>query len=304
MASSHPRSVKRGNTSGLIGLWNQKAETDHSANVTGESLRLRETANRRISAREPPKLSTLEIPASHALSSLRKTSEINRPTFKIKEEDEFSGVFASGILREKPEPQVRPAPPAASRPTEAPRPPAPSFSFMGRGAFQRSDSFQFEKGEDVFASKDVSEEKKEGVEAREEEELYHKELERIKRRARAGRRGSKTTDDICEVTMKRLDAVEEEEGGIGRAASRRGSGIGLARSKSVKIQRVKFGLIPMAETEGKNQSPFLYFSALASEKYLPVLCEASGGVTFQSVTLKARLPDLELSLSRDASKSV
>ncbi len=60
MSSDRPRFVRRGNTSGLIGLWNQKVATEHSAAVDADSLRLRERAARRISARDPPKLAELE----------------------------------------------------------------------------------------------------------------------------------------------------------------------------------------------------------------------------------------------------
>ncbi len=71
----HPRTVRRGNTSGLIGLWNQKSSggggggggsgsggsskaaggilvvTEFSSGVDADSLAIRERANRRISVR-------------------------------------------------------------------------------------------------------------------------------------------------------------------------------------------------------------------------------------------------------------
>ncbi len=88
----HPHRIRRGNTSGLIGLWNQKSAeastsakspaaaaaaaiasavrsgggggtlvvTEFSAGVDADTLAVRESAHRRISVRDPPKLQTLD----------------------------------------------------------------------------------------------------------------------------------------------------------------------------------------------------------------------------------------------------
>ena len=96
------RAVRRGNTSGLVGLW--KAKEDQAAAEKTESssstLQIRQNANRRISFKEPP-VSRLGIGASN---NLRKTSEIVRPTFEKKRpsavEAGSSRAFVSGILKE------------------------------------------------------------------------------------------------------------------------------------------------------------------------------------------------------------
>ena len=91
---SKERSVRRGNTSGLIGLWNQREQNQqHEAAAPPSSgssnvLKIREEAARRISVRSPS-------PASGSLSPgllgaglggspgrFRKTSEFVRPTFE------------------------------------------------------------------------------------------------------------------------------------------------------------------------------------------------------------------------------
>ena len=86
-------------------------------------------------------------------------------------------------------------------------------------------------------------------------------------RHRERRRGSKTTDDIREVISRGLVAIKgsgedvaAQDAPVAAAAapgSRRGSGApGLARSKSVKIQRVKFGLVPDAQEGETISHPF------------------------------------------------
>ena len=90
---SKERSVRRGNTSGLIGLWNQREQNQqHEAAAPPSSgssnvLKIREEAARRISVRSPS-------PAAGQLSPgflgvglgspgrFRKTSEFVRPTFE------------------------------------------------------------------------------------------------------------------------------------------------------------------------------------------------------------------------------
>lgn len=240
---SHPRSVRRGNTSGLIGLWNQKAvEQENSGSVTNESLKIREAASRRISVRDPPKLSVLETSPPQRLFSntltpnanagdvprFRKTSEIVRPTFKIKEETEGEGVFASGILKEK----------KTSKMEGFPEDQEERSSMIGRAIVRPA--FSFISGEAALdaAFNDQEQPVSDEPDAIDytDDILKNKELQKII--CREKRRGSKTTDDIKED----LDELERKKNGPGK----------IGRSKSVRLQRVKFGLIPADAQEGRS----------------------------------------------------
>jgi len=223
---AHTRAVRRGNTSGLIGLWNQVASSadaprqvaDHTSGVTAESLKLREAAHRRVSAREPPKFAGLAVPDSHPLrtSSLRvrKTSEIARPEFKIKEEEEGCGAFASAVAKEK-------KPSVGSRLVEEEanasnrgQPEKPVFSFMSAPPEPVVEEASDEDDDD-------------------ESMFTNKMIMAVKGRER--RRGSKTTDDIQESVSKFANSSNISGGPVSH----------LGRSKSVRQARVKFGLNPM-----------------------------------------------------------
>lgn len=80
MAQNPPRIVRRGNTSGLIGLWNGKSQHENSSNVTADSLKIRQEANRRTSARDPPKLEDLE--QFRVSSRIIQSSEENKQVMK------------------------------------------------------------------------------------------------------------------------------------------------------------------------------------------------------------------------------
>lgn len=138
--------VQRGNTSGLIGLWNSRVipgEDSLSDDLGSGSvdrnnsdlLQIRERAMRRISVRDPPSPASLEAnrrkpympqtlsapkstgPSSSMLGDslrvdpnlkTRKTSELVRPTFSIlKDISEERGLFAGGILHERPHSAAR-----------------------------------------------------------------------------------------------------------------------------------------------------------------------------------------------------
>lgn len=79
----------------------QEKVPNHSANINNESLKIRADAARRISAIEPPHMDELEIPENQVQTIFRKSSEVFRPEFKIREEVESCGIFASGIIKEK-----------------------------------------------------------------------------------------------------------------------------------------------------------------------------------------------------------
>ena len=286
MSHSHPRSVRRGNTSGLIGLWNQKAmETEHSGSVDADSLRIREEAARRISVRDPPRLSVLEVPDRHgdgsvvasvggagaaqqrrfngptalcpnrpggsSVNRFRKTSEIVRPTFKIKEEEEDKGVFAAGIVKEKRESVVKKLAEIEDDNDEDDKTDGsngsgagraivrPAFSFIGGGEAALDAAFRDVERPRHHDDDDDDDDCPDSID-RSGDILKVKELQMIVSRER--RRGSKTTDDIKEeISSSGVDF---------------GSGIGsngkivpckkMGRSKSVKVNdRVKFGVMPV-----------------------------------------------------------
>ena len=89
---SKERSVRRGNTSGLIGLWNQREQNEAAAAPSSPSspgsssvLRIREEAARRISVRSPSPAVASPGLLGAGLGSpgrFRKSSEIVRPTFE------------------------------------------------------------------------------------------------------------------------------------------------------------------------------------------------------------------------------
>ena len=91
---SKERSVRRGNTSGLIGLWNQREQNEATAaapsspSSPGSSsnvLKIREEAARRISVRSPSPAVASPGLLGAGLGSpgrFRKSSEIVRPTFE------------------------------------------------------------------------------------------------------------------------------------------------------------------------------------------------------------------------------
>ena len=94
---SKERSVRRGNTSGLIGLWNQREQSQQneaaaspSSPTPGSSnvLKIREDAARRISVRNPSPATTGSLSPGllgvglGSPSRFRKTSEMVRPTFE------------------------------------------------------------------------------------------------------------------------------------------------------------------------------------------------------------------------------
>lgn len=86
--SAHPRAVRRGNTSGLIGLWNSRSDEVEEAKTATKG-----GPQRRISVRESPRLE----PDTLALSKMRKRSEIVRPTFSTVPEE---GRFVSSVVNE------------------------------------------------------------------------------------------------------------------------------------------------------------------------------------------------------------
>ena len=89
---SKERSVRRGNTSGLIGLWNQREQNEAAAAPSSPSspgssnvLKIREEAARRISVRSPSPAVASPGLLGAGLGSpgrFRKSSEIVRPTFE------------------------------------------------------------------------------------------------------------------------------------------------------------------------------------------------------------------------------
>ena len=95
---SKERSVRRGNTSGLIGLWNQREQSQQheaaaaappSSPSSGSSnvLKIREDAARRISVRSPSPANANASPGLLGVGfgspgRFRKSSEIVRPTFE------------------------------------------------------------------------------------------------------------------------------------------------------------------------------------------------------------------------------
>ena len=97
------RSVRRGNTSGLIGLWNQREQSQQheaaaappsSPSSSGSSnvLKIREDAARRISVRSPSPANASPGLLGVGLGSpgrFRKSSEIVRPTFEASSEPAF-----------------------------------------------------------------------------------------------------------------------------------------------------------------------------------------------------------------------
>ena len=125
--AAHPTKIFRRNTSGYIGLRKEaEAKTaaaagsedipskpflvqSNSSNISPDTLEIRETAARRISAHEAPVLEDLKpattltaaVDPAAAKTKIRKTSEIVRPNFSIYEERESQGMFVSGILNER-----------------------------------------------------------------------------------------------------------------------------------------------------------------------------------------------------------
>lgn len=90
--------MRRGNTSGLIGLWNQRErgatddEKEEGGGGGGNVLKIREDAARRISVRTPaPPPVTRRGLLGDGLNSpkYRKSSEIVRPTFETSSESLF-----------------------------------------------------------------------------------------------------------------------------------------------------------------------------------------------------------------------
>ena len=88
---SKEQSVRRGNTSGLIGLWNQRSNDDdlekEEGAAGGNVLKIREDAARRISVRTPapPVTKGFLGDGLNSPGKFRKTSEIVRPTFETSE---------------------------------------------------------------------------------------------------------------------------------------------------------------------------------------------------------------------------
>ncbi len=118
---------------------------------------------------------------------------------------------------------------------------APAFSFASSFAQQ---SIQCAAKEEKNPKQDNDD--------NEESFITNKMIQNVVNRSR--RRGSKTTDDIKEVITKGLvqikGAEDDEDDCKSGAGSRRGSGHhvpALTRSRSVKIQRVKFGLLQDAQ---------------------------------------------------------
>ncbi len=158
---SKERSVRRGNTSGLIGLWNQRVvdqEVEREAGgASGGSgggggnnvLKIRQDAARRISVRTPPPSTSAGTSCGgflgdglHSPGRFRKTSEIVRPTFEAAAQ---SSGFVASILKEPARSRSpfkgdssTPPPPMSPTPKKsvvmAPPPPALTISPIGRRA--------------------------------------------------------------------------------------------------------------------------------------------------------------------------
>ncbi len=170
---------------------------------------------------------------------MRKSSEIVRPAFKIQEEQEGSGVFAKALLTEKKSVAsvaegVRNTLAAEEGGNEGPQ-----FSFI-------SDGVEDIKDDDYYHQ----EAREEDDDDDDDDELFsNKIIEMVKFRVK--RRGSKTTDDIVESAQKAAEAAVEGGCGAGSSGSGRRGSAALGRSKSVRLQRVTFGIMPRDAREGK-----------------------------------------------------
>ena len=144
MSSKQQKPLQRAQSKGggLRGQLAQETAADHSPNIDRASLALRESAARRTSAVTPPTKTLLDAANGDDddVDRRRKASEVTRPAFKIREEAEAAGVFASGILQEK---QTLPTAEGGTA-GEA----SSASSFVGRLAFMEersrsSDGFAF-----------------------------------------------------------------------------------------------------------------------------------------------------------------
>ncbi len=171
---------------------------------------------------------------------------------------EGTGAFASGILKEKKEsvgPRMSLVEEEAGIASYCKRDitggASSSTSFSFASSFQ-DDHYPTENHDNNDDSNDEEEESDSFITNKMIRNVIHRER----------RRGSKTTDDIREVVTKGLcelrtpaedgkaEVVADCGGGTRGSGPWFGSGSkshGLARSKSVRIQRVKFGLIQDAE---------------------------------------------------------
>lgn len=210
----------------MIGLWNNRESSSSEGPPPTDTLSIRENASRRISFREP-KTSTATIslrPDDSSGSRFRKTSEIVRPTFSIYEErDKYPKV---GKLDERCD--------AAATATGA----TPTFSFTSEKVVSASSS-ELPKPIllpklDLVGRRDSSELLTISVPSRD-----------------LSRSTSDIRDDVVTAPVKpepvAISRVAASSSGSG-AGPRRGS-VGLGRSKSVKCNRVKFGLIPMEDDD-------------------------------------------------------
>ena len=214
-------------------------------------------------------------PVSSSVAKLRKTSEIVRPQFAIMEETEGKGQFAAGILKEKREGadndvDVDGAMTSVAVPALAAGGGGGGFSFASSMVLSAAAAAApvdpappepKQQHDNINDSDDGDDDDGDG-----ESFITNKMIRSVRHRER--RRGSKTTDDIREVISRGLVAIKgsgedvaAQDAPVAAAApgSRRGSGApGLARSKSVKIQRVKFGLVPDAQEGETISHPFFH----------------------------------------------
>ncbi len=221
-----------------------------------------------------PRSNNLLSPVSSSVAKLRKTSEIVRPQFAIMEETEGKGQFAAGILKEKRESvdnDVDGAMTSVAVPALAAGGGGGGFSFASSMVLSVAAAAPVDPAppepkqqhDNINDSDDGDDDDDDG-----ESFITNKMIRSVRHRER--RRGSKTTDDIREVISRGLVAIKgsgedvaAQDAPVAAVAaapgSRRGSGApGLARSKSVKIQRVKFGLVPDAQEGETISHPFFH----------------------------------------------
>jgi hypothetical protein len=110
------KAVRRGNTAGLVGLWNSRTGEDNTLGTANSAIQDNDSL-RRVSFKMPARKDGDFLSAAAAESRYRKVSEIVRPHYKTS--------FAAEVLKERredplPEESV-PTPPVSAAAAAAPR---------------------------------------------------------------------------------------------------------------------------------------------------------------------------------------